>query len=274
VDAKRQRRLLPLLVAVPIALGTLSGLTYSALAAARERWRHNCCISVLKNAFGYALHLYSEDFGGAYPPTIGYLYPNYVSDGDAFLCPSAGRATALEDDPRFLLDGRRSVKHYAPPMFGDTHTDYVYVSGLRSADSPGYILAFDDEWNHDGDGAHVDYTSGWAEWRGDGDGAYVVCIGGQVEWRGIAAVHEQLDRQEKELAARGREMKLIRPAWSAWPDPSITGHPLAGPRSRPWYRRRNGSAILFGASAALVTALLMSAVVMLRQRRRGSGDAA
>ncbi len=33
----------------------------------------------------------------------------------------------------------------------DMHIDYVYVSGLRATDDPAYVLAFDDEWNHDGD---------------------------------------------------------------------------------------------------------------------------
>ena len=153
----------------------------------------------------------------------------------------------VESDPHF------SRANYTPAMFGDTHTDYVYVSGLRLSDPKEYVLAFDDQWNHDGDGVHV------------------LCIDREVGWENdIRALHKQLAKQKKELAAQGREMKLVRPAWSAWPDPYVTGHPLAGPR--PWYRRRNGRAVFVGVSVGFVTALVMAVVMFRRRRRRGETE--
>jgi len=140
---------------------------------------------------------------------------------------------------------------YTPAKFGDTHSDYVYVSGLGAYDHPDYVLVFDDEWNHDGYGVNV------------------AGIAGRVEWMTISRLHELLAKQEKELAAQGRKMKLLRPAWSAWPDPSVSDHPLAGPR--PWYRRPIGSGVIVGILAGLVTALVMSAVTAWRRRRSGHG---
>ena len=109
-------------------------------------------------------------------------------------------------------------------------------------DPPDYVLVFEDEWNHDGDGVQVGR------------------IGGDRPWWSIETLHEQLARQEKELAAKGREMKLLRPAWSAWPDPP--------PGGRPWYERRGGRAIAFGGFAALAVSLALT-VGMVRRKRDG-----
>jgi len=135
-------------------------------------------------------------------------------------------------------------------VFGDTHMDYVYVSGLTVDDPGDYVVAFDDEWNHNGDGVNVFYMGCKIEWTHD-----------------IKALHEQLAKQEKELAAQGRKMKLVRPAWSSWPDPPAGGHPLWGPR--PWYRKRSVRAVAVGAFAAAAVVL----VLVVRAVRRGRGAA-
>jgi hypothetical protein len=246
VNAERRGRkrwfLLPLLIMIPVVLWGL----FELVAAERERHNRWACVGNLKNAFGCALHLYSTDFGEAFPPTIGHLYPDYVSDGRGFLCPSAGKATALEDDPRFSLDRHWHVKDYTPAMFGDTHNDYVYVSGLKATDPANYVLAFDDEWNHGGDGVHA------------------VFIGSNVEWtHDIKALHEQLAKQEKELAAEGRKMKLLRPAWSSWPEPppELAGRPL---------RLRHRIAVAVGMMAAIAVALALVVRTVWRGRKRAA----
>jgi len=266
VNAKRRRRLRLLLFVIPVVIGVTWGLTCDVMVTGRERHRRRLCRSNLRNILGYAFHLYAGDFEGAFPPTLGHLYPGCVSDGKAFLCRSAGKATRLEDEFRFIedqdSDGEREIysldrggvvdrevigpnePFYTPAKFGDTHTDYVYVSGLRADDPPGYVLAFDDEWNHDGAGVHVLFVSSNGEWTHD-----------------IKALHEQLAKQEKELAAKGRKMKLLRPAWSSWPDPP--------PDPRPWYARRGGRAVLVGAIAALVVALPLIIRTVRRGRKRG-----
>jgi hypothetical protein len=194
------------------------------------------------------LHLHSSNHGEAFPPTLGHLYLAYIFDGKVFLCPSAGKATPLEVDPCFSDSGRFSRGKYAPAMFGDTHTDYVYVSGLKAADPGHYVLAFDDEWNHDGDGINV------------------LTIGVRIPWvRDIKAVHRQLAKQEKELAAQGRKMKLVRPAWSSWPDPPAGW--------RPWYMRPSTWARSI-ASSVLTVLVLMLIVRTVKRERDGREDAA
>ncbi len=196
----KRRALFAFLAVILVALWGLLELA----AAGRERAKRAMCRSLLKCGVGYVCHRFAEDHGGHYPLTLGHLYPKHMPDGHAWLCPSAGKATALEDDPDF------SPEDYTPAMFGDTHTDYVWVSGLRADDPAHYVLAFDDEWNHDGDGVHV------------------LFIGGNVEWRSdIKALHELLARQEKEVAAQGRKITLRRPAWSSWPDPPSGARPVS-----------------------------------------------
>jgi hypothetical protein len=212
---------------------------------ARERARRRRCVSCRNNCISWACHLYADDFGGYFPPDLGTLYPNFVSDGKVFLCLSAGEATPLEIDPCFSDSGRFSQGKYTPAMFGDTHTDYVYVSGLKVTDPREYVLAFDDEWNHDGDGVTV-LTVGLRYhrhcWTPD-----------------IKAVHEQLARQEKELAAQGRKMKLLRPVWSRYPE-------LPPPRL--WYFRRAGRAVAVGVIAAVALALPLIIRTVRRRRKR------
>ncbi|MHC4507034.1 MAG: hypothetical protein ACYTFI_27420 [Planctomycetota bacterium] len=241
VNAARRRPLRPLLIPVVILL--VLGIAVVAVAWACERAKRRECRQTLR-VLGYVLYLYSKDFGGPFPPTLADTYMDTIQDGKLFLCPSATKATPVEDEPHFF-----SAK-YTPRMFGDTHTDYVYVSGLRATDPPVYVLAFDDEWNH------------------DGDGVYVRDIGGIAEWWEIRTLHEQLALQEEELAAQGRKMKLIRPAWSSWPDPPAGGHPLWGPR--PWYKRRGGRDVAVGVFAALAAALVLVIRNVWRGRKRAA----
>jgi hypothetical protein len=243
--------LLPLLIVIFIVVGVTSGLRCSHLAAARERDRRKLCHGCLNNAINYACHLYASDFEGAFPSTLGDLYPDHISDGAVFLCRSAGKAIPVEDNPRIYRDGVRDYQHrqYTPDMFGDTHSDYVYVSGLRPSDPGDYILAFEDEWNHDGEGVHVLLVGGGAPKDSDW-------------WPDIKALHEQLAKQEKELAAKGRKMKLLRPAWSTWPEPpaELSGHRL---------RLRDRIAVAVGMMVAIVVALALVVRTVRRGRKTG-----
>ena len=247
VNAKRRPPLRPLLFVIPVVVGALSGLTCDALVMARERARRSRCHSQLNNGIAYACYLYATDYAGAFPPDLSVLYPAYVPDGQVFLCPSAGKATPVEDDPHFSHDKASRDLDYRRAVFGDTHMDYVYVSGLTVDDPGDYVVAFDDEWNHNGKGVHV----------------FCVGSGGPSgrNWSpDIKGLHRQLAEQEKELAAKGRKMKLLRPAWSSWPDPP--------PDPRPWYARRGGRAVLVGAITALVVALPLIIRTVGRGRKR------
>jgi len=245
VKAKRRWRLLPLLILVPLVVGVLSALMFSALAAARERAKRTKCNRNL-HCLLYVCHLYGGDHDERFPPDLSVLFPrDYVTDGELFLCPSAAKATEL-----FARDAGHPDPMGAPLGLHPEHTDYVYVSGLMASDPPDYVLAFDDEWNHEGEGLHLVY------------------MGGQRDWvRDIGELHGKLAKQKGELAAKGREMKLIRPKWSSWPDPSASDDPRAGPGIG-----RRATSFLAGAVIALIVALLI--VVFEGAQPSQSGEAA
>ncbi len=247
MNTKRWKRSLPLLVIIPLLVGVLAGFFFSALATARERARRTKCTANLKS-FLYACHLYGGDNEKLFPPDVDALCRgDYITDGELFLCPSTSKATEL-----LMYDFRRPHSRDAsgaPGSLHPEHTDYVYVSGLTAADPPDYVIAFDDEWNHRGEGAS--FTTIGSGWRWTSD----------IEW-----IHERLAKQKRELAAQGREMKLIRPKWSSWPDASASDDPRAGPG----IGRRMGS-LLAGAGVALIVALLIA--VLDRAQPPNPGEA-
>ncbi|MHC4253419.1 MAG: hypothetical protein ACYS9X_30245, partial [Planctomycetota bacterium] len=146
--SKRRARSLPLLVIVPLVVGVLSAVLYSALAAARERARRANCSSNL-SALCYTCQLYSGDYELSFPPDFDALFEDYLTDGGIFLCPSASKATEM-----FMTDFRRPGAPGTSGSIHPEHADYVYVSGLIAADPPEYVLLFEDEWNHGGYGVH------------------------------------------------------------------------------------------------------------------------
>jgi len=159
------------------------GLLLPALSADHARPRR--CSSNVKQLL-YACTLYFHDNADSYPPDLGTLHANYVSDPELFICP----------------DSRAPVEQGHAGAVTDKNVTYCYVSGLTAADPVHYVLVFDEEWNHDGEGVHY------------------ACISGQVAWEtDIAALHDQLAKQKAELAAKGRTTKIIRPSWSTWPEP-------------------------------------------------------
>ena len=168
------------LVAVLVALA----IGYVGVVNARERTRRRICCSNLRSLI-YGVVLYAGDNQERLPPDFSAFIGSYVSSRGLFLCPSEGKATALDRD------------QFKPGDTLDGHTDYVYVSGLMENDPPNYITFFDDEWNHAGDGVCVARVGGQAEWLSD-----------------FKALYDQLALQEKELAAQGRKMTIIRPPWS------------------------------------------------------------
>jgi hypothetical protein len=246
VNARRRVRLLATVVSVAAVVGVLAGSLHSGLAAARERARRSVCSANI-NAVLYVCQLYAGDYEERFPSDLDALFGDYVTDGYVFLCPSASKATEA------TLEGLgRPGASGAPRSIHPEHTDYVYVSGLIAADPPEYALMFDDEWNHDGDGAHVGF------------------VGGQVQWMGAEELHGLLAKQGSELAARGREMKLVRPAWSSWPAPSASDDPRAGPKGRPWYEGRSGAGLVGAVVGAVVGAFVFLVIVA---GKPGAGDA-
>ena len=208
------------LVVLLVSLWLLSGLVPCSFSIAGERARRVKCTSNLKQ-ITYACVLYSGDNAEAFPPDLGALVEEYISDGEIFQCPSSGRYRAGECPPGGPLE--------------DKHLSYCYVSGLRATDDADFILAFDEEWNH------------------DREGIVVAFVGGRVSWvRNVESLHARLKEQSAALAADGRTVNILRPSWSKWPEPPPD---LPARFAWPWWFW------LILAGAAVLVVLLAVAVV-------------
>jgi hypothetical protein len=220
-----------LVVLLPL-VWLLTDLVPCTLATAPERARRTKCTSNLKQII-YACQLYAGDNGGVFPPELAALAGDYVSDGELFICPSTDRRSGGHHPWRGPLD--------------DANLSYSYVAGLKATDDGDCILAFDEEWNH------------------DREGLVVVYVGGRISWvRNVETLHVRLKEQSAALKARGREMEVLRPSWSKWPDP-----PLALPARTDWRPRHW---LILGGVAVLV-GLLVTAAAMRIVRRFRDGSA-
>ena len=217
----------PILGCGAAALALLLVVGIHGLTSRPARHLADNCPGNLKQIL-YACQLYGGDNGDAFPPDLGALVPAYIGDAEVFSCWWV-RTSARE---------RRVAERGA---ITDENLSYCYVSGLTAADDPGYVLAFDEEWNH------------------EGRGVVAARIGGRVSWqKDIAALHEELDKQTAELKANGREMKVLRPSWSTWPE-----RPPWVPARRFWWIVGG-----VGAGAVLLAAVVTLFIVLRRRRRR------
>jgi hypothetical protein len=204
---------------------------FAPVPCARTTTRRTRCASNLKQIL-YACQLYAGDNVWAFPADLGVLYPDYIPDASVFIC------------PKTLAPVVKCQASYSGALT-DANVSVCYVAGLTAEDDPGYVIAFEEEWNHDAKG--VSYT----------------CIGGQVGWQhGVAKFHEWLARQGSALKAKGREMKVLRPSWSTWPEEP----PWLAARRFWWIAGGSAAGALFAATAALL-------IVLHRRKRRRFAEA-
>ena len=154
-----------------VVVGILAGLMLPALARAREQARRAQCMSNLKQ-FGLAVNMYAQDYNETFPPDTKVLFDEgYVTDPSLYRCPSSSVAD----------------------MPGPGSSSYTYVSGLRTVDPAGYVIMYEASSNHGGDGMNALYIDGHVQWHAD-----------------ITAIEQQVAQQQAELAAQGRQIKIIK----------------------------------------------------------------
>jgi len=238
-DLSRSVRVTILWTVVAVTLGAVV-LLLPAIKAARERGIRNPCVSNLKQ-IAYACTLYAGDNGDVFPPTLGALYPEYVSYPEIFASAKRGtRAGSWGDSEKRGAPAASWGDSEEPGPLSPDRIAFCYVSGATRRDPPETILAFGEEWNH------------------DGKGSMVALIGGQVYWEGnLERLHARLDKQAEAFRAQGREVKLIRPPWSRWPErPDL-------PRGQ--RRRVDGIGMQYGLLLAFaILAVGLAAIVSLR----------
>ena len=191
---RRRRLTLIQVVVIVLIVGLAAAVVLPLLAAAREGARRTRCASNLK-AIGYGLHLYATDHNELFPSygvapstpdeaavtgpsvanpmaSLGMLYPDFVSDGPVFICPSAGAAKTIETDLSAaelarLVNGAREFR----TLFTYRHSDYAYDPGHSAAHNASVAVAADagspgrNSPNHGGEGQNVLYIGANVEWH-------------------------------------------------------------------------------------------------------------
>ena len=129
-----------------------------------------------------ALHLYTDDNGGSFPPEPGFVCPAHCDNPRVLFCPKASA---------------KWRKVSGPDRIEITKPSYVYVAGLKDSDPEQCVLAFDRLENHDGQGQNV------------------LCVDSSVQWikappRGQpGALQEMREKTREAVKKRGGEIKLV-----------------------------------------------------------------
>jgi len=190
---RRRRHTLSGVVITVLIVGLVAGLLLFALAAARERARRTRCASNLKS-MGYGIHLYSSDFNEAFPSygvaastpleaavtdpaisnpmaSLGMLYPDFISDGQVFWCPSTAIVKAVETDLTTAeLSRLRAGAREFDTLFTSKHSDYAYDPGHTAAHNASVAVMADagspgrNSLNHRGDGQNVLFIGSNVDW--------------------------------------------------------------------------------------------------------------
>ena len=196
-EKEKTKRIGPLRIAVAVLLALvvlvlIGGMLMPSAHHPHERVYRTACASNLKQ-IGYALRLYSSDHDEKFPENLPELFhEEYLTDHKVFICPMVARRIT-------------SVFGCSCKEVPQGYESYCYASGVQPSDPPEYVVAFDEESNHDGDGVNVLFTGGNVRWIGD-----------------LAELHERLAKQLDEMRAAGRTMTIIRPAWSDAPEDGLS----------------------------------------------------
>ena len=177
------RRKVWIAVGVFTFLCILAGALLPALQPAREHGHPPMCRSILRQ-ISYTLQFYSSDHDEDFPPSLGALFPEYISDGELFLCPVAGKAEEIR-----LTDLSEGATD-ASAVWGERFTDYAYVPGLRASAPSDAVVAYDRDGNHEG-------------------GRWAVSIDGRATWMTEPEFRAALAETEAWLKAHPRPTQAV-----------------------------------------------------------------
>lgn len=130
--------LVELAVVVGIFFLMLMALAPFVHIAKERRGRITCAGNLMKISLG--LHSYAAEHDGAFPPSLGDLYPDYVENERSFDCPAA-KTPGTKEKP-----------------------DYVYTAGLTELSGPKEIIVQDIDGNHKKAGKNILRINGSVEW--------------------------------------------------------------------------------------------------------------
>jgi len=100
--------------------------------------RVECANNLRRISLG--IHGYEADHNGAFPETLGVLYPDYIQEESAFDCP-AGKSVGTKEKP-----------------------DYVYIKGVTELSPPKTVLVEDADGNHGKRSKNVLRLDGAVDW--------------------------------------------------------------------------------------------------------------
>ena len=134
--------IIELLVVISVFLIMIALLTPFVKMTQDRAYKINCANNLRQISLG--LHSYAIDHNEAFPPQLGYLYPNYINNEKAFDCPAA-KTVGTKDNP-----------------------DYIYKGGLTESSSAKEIIIEDRDGNHGKSGKNILRINGSVEWTGSG----------------------------------------------------------------------------------------------------------
>ena len=149
---RRAITLLELLIVVAVVGAIVLSLT-PLISSTREKAKRHTCANHLREIV-IALRTYALKHERAYPDDLSDLYPEYVDDVRAFICPSDVDASDIAKDGSDI----------------DFTASYLYSRGWSEKDPLDTVLVcdkndiFGKDTNHRGKGGNVACLSGMVKW--------------------------------------------------------------------------------------------------------------
>ncbi len=137
---KKGFTIVELAAVVAVFLIMLAALGPFVHIAKVRKARIDCAGNIMK--ISLALHSYSAEHDGVFPPRLGDLYSNYITDEKVFDCPTT-KNIGTKDKP-----------------------EYIYTTGRTELSPPKEIIVQDADGNHKKSGKNIARINGSVEWLG------------------------------------------------------------------------------------------------------------